>query len=144
MQMSHEHGNRSYNDLMRCLDANSYRRKPFLAILLLSVCFAVAHAQQVPAPQRPLPASPGQAPASSDENDNDPMTHRAMAQQVERRNTQRQQDIVNDTARLFELAQQLKAEVEKSRKDQLSVSVVKKAEEIEKLAKAVKEKMKGS
>jgi len=63
---------------------------------------------------------------------------------VQRRNTQRQQDILNDTAKLLELAQQLKIEVDKSRKDQMSVSVIKKAEEIEKLAKAVKEKMKGS
>ena len=63
---------------------------------------------------------------------------------MQRRNTQRQQDILNDTAKLLELAQQLKIEVDKSRKDQMSVSVIKKAEEIEKLAKAVKEKMKGS
>ena len=65
-------------------------------------------------------------------------------QQAIRRNTQRQQDIVNDTAKLLLLAQQLKDEVDKSRKDQLSVSVVKKAEEIEKLAKSVKEKMKAN
>jgi len=72
------------------------------------------------------------------------MARRSMEQQVQRRNTQRQQDILNDTAKLLELAQQLKIEVDKSRKDQMSVSVIKKAEEIEKLAKAVKEKMKGS
>lgn len=67
-----------------------------------------------------------------------------MEQQAIKRNSQRQQDIVNDTAKLLDLAQQLKDEVDKSRKDQMSVSVIKKAEEIEKLAKAVKEKMKGS
>jgi len=72
------------------------------------------------------------------------MTRHAMEQQAIKRNTQRQQDIVNDTAKLLDLAQQLKDEVDKSRKDQMSVSVIKKAEEIEKLAKAVKEKMKGS
>lgn len=67
-----------------------------------------------------------------------------MEQQAIRRNNQRQQDIVNDTNKLFDLAQQLRTEVEKSNKDQLSISVIKKAEEIEKLAKSVKEKMKGS
>lgn len=72
------------------------------------------------------------------------MTRHAMEQQAIKRNTQRQQDIVNDTAKLLDLAQQLKDEVDKSRKDQMSVSVIKKAEEIEKLAKSVKEKMKGS
>ena len=129
---------------MRCLDANSCRRKLLVAILFFTGCFTVAYSQQLPAPQRPAPVSPGQAPNSSDENDNDSMSRRAMEQQAERRNTQRQQDIVKDTAKLLELAQQLKDEVDKSRRDQLSVSVVKKAEEIEKLAKAVKEKMKGS
>jgi hypothetical protein len=129
---------------MRCLDANSYRRKLLVAILFFTGCFTVAYSQQLPAPPRPAPVSPGQAPNSSDENDNDSMSRRVMEQQAERRNTQRQQDIVKDTAKLLELAQQLKDEVDKSRRDQLSVSVVKKAEEIEKLAKAVKEKMKGS
>lgn len=72
------------------------------------------------------------------------MTRHAMEQQAIKRNSQRQQDIVKDTAKLLDLAQQLKDEVDKSRKDQMSVSVIKKAEEIEKLAKSVKEKMKGS
>ena len=144
MLRSHEHGNNSYNDLMRCLDANSCHRKLLVAVLFLVGCFTVAHAQQLPVPQRPAPVSPGQAPTSSDDNDNDAMSRHAMEQQAERRNTQRQQDIVKDTTKLLELAQQLKTEVDKSRRDQLSVSVVKKAEEIEKLAKAVKEKMKGS
>jgi type VI protein secretion system component VasF len=127
---------------MQRLDANSRSRKVFAAALICS-SFFLAQAQQAPV-TRPTPGSPVQAPGSSDENDNDPMAHHAAVQQAERRNTQRQQDIVNDTAKLLELAQQLKAEVDKSRKDQLSVSVVKKAEEIEKLAKSVKEKMKGS
>lgn len=130
---------------MRCLDANSCRRKSLLATLLLITCFTVGHTQQqLPIPQHPAPVSPGQAPGSSDENDNDPMAHRVMVQQAQKRNTQRQQDIVNDTAKLLDLAQQLKAEVDKSSKEQMSVSVIKKAEEIEKLAKSVKEKMKGS
>jgi hypothetical protein len=37
----------------------------------------------------------------------------------------------------------LKAQVDKSTKDTLSVDVIKKAEEIEKLAHSVKERMKG-
>jgi hypothetical protein len=130
---------------MRYLDANSYRLKPLAAILLLAGSFVLADAQQQsPTTTRPVPVSPGQAPLSSDENDGDAMARRAMEQQALRRNTQRQQDIVNDTTKLLDLAQQLKAEVDKSSKNQMSVSVIKKAEEIEKLAKAVKEKMKGS
>jgi hypothetical protein len=144
MQICHEHSKHSYNDLMRCLDANSYLRKFLSVALFCSTLFAAGQAQQVPMTPRSTPVSPGQAPTSSDENDNDSMARHAMQQQAERRNTQRQQDIVNDSAKLLSLAQQLKAEVDKSSKGQLSISVVKKAEEIEKLAKSVKEKMKGS
>lgn len=57
------------------------------------------------------------------------------------RNNQRQQQLVADTTKLLALATELKEEVDKTNKDTLSLNVVKKAEEIEKLAKAVKEKM---
>lgn len=61
-----------------------------------------------------------------------------------KRNEERQQQLKADASRLLALAQELKAEVDKSSKDTLSVDVVKKADEIEKLAKSVKEKMKGT
>jgi len=72
------------------------------------------------------------------------MARRAMVQQAQRRNDQRQQQIVSDTAKLVTLTQQLKTELEKSGNNQMSAAAIKKAEEIEKLAKSVKEKMKGS
>ena len=50
--------------------------------------------------------------------------------------------IAEDGARLFHLATDLKAEVAKTDKDTLSVAVVRKAEEIERLARSVKERMK--
>ncbi len=64
-------------------------------------------------------------------------------QMADRRNSERQRQLIADTEKLFFLAQQLRDEVAKSNKDQLSVPVVKKSEEIEKLAKTVKEKMRG-
>ncbi len=57
------------------------------------------------------------------------------------RNAQRQKQIVSESARLLVLAQNLNADVNKSNKDELSISVVKEAEEIEKLAKSIKDKM---
>ena len=45
---------------------------------------------------------------------------------------------------LLEIAQQLKDNVDKSNENTLSLDVVKKAEEIEKLAHNVREKMKGN
>ena len=57
-------------------------------------------------------------------------------------NKKRQQDIRNDTDKLFQLATELKAAVDKTNENLLSLDVVRKAEEVEKLAKKVKEKMK--
>ena len=65
----------------------------------------------------------------------------------------RQQSIVNandarhkrmeaDAAKLLELSTELKADVDKAGKDELSLEVMRKAEEIEKLAHDVKERMK--
>jgi len=49
----------------------------------------------------------------------------------------------NDTDRLLKLSVELKSYVDKSDENVLSVDVIKRAEEIEKLAKSVKDKMKG-
>jgi hypothetical protein len=62
--------------------------------------------------------------------------------QLKEANKKRQEDIRNDTAKLFQLATELKAAVDKSNENVLSLDVVRKAEEVEKLAKRVKEKMK--
>jgi len=48
-----------------------------------------------------------------------------------------------DTDKLFKLATELKDQVDKSNQNILSLDVIKKAEEIEKLAHSVKEKMRG-
>ena len=65
-------------------------------------------------------------------------------EQAKLRNTERQKQLVADTQRLLSLANELKADVDKSTKDTLSLDVVRKADEIEKLAHIVKEKMKCS
>ena len=62
--------------------------------------------------------------------------------QIKEANKKRQQDIRDDTEKLFQLATDLKAAVEKSSENTLSLDVIRKAEEVEKLAKKVREKMK--
>lgn len=57
-------------------------------------------------------------------------------------NQERKRQITEDAAKIVELATDLKKEIEKTDKDQLSITVIRKAEMIEKLAKGVKEKMK--
>ncbi len=59
-------------------------------------------------------------------------------------NQARQADLKRDTEKLVTLATELKEYVDKTNESTLSVNVIKKAEEIEKLARSVKEKMKGN
>ena len=85
-----------------------------------------------------MPDASGQLPG---ERPLDESQREMMKKQEQRRNEERQKDLVRDTDKLFTLATDLKAEVDKTNKDVLSVEVVKKAEEIEKLARSVKERM---
>ncbi len=57
-------------------------------------------------------------------------------------NAERKKQIADDSVLLLKLAADLKAEVDKTSKDTLSLAVIRKADEIERLAHAVKEKMK--
>jgi hypothetical protein len=58
---------------------------------------------------------------------------------------QHQKDIKKDIEKLYDLATQLKTEVEKTDATSvLSIGMVKKAEEIEKLARQIKDRAKGS
>ena len=98
--------------------------------------------QQNPMPQNPMPQSPSGLPGIMEPDG--PLNPRMEEQQAKMRNVDRQKQIVVDTQKLVDLANQLKADVEKSNKDTLSLDVIRKADEIEKLAKQVKDKMKGS
>jgi hypothetical protein len=63
---------------------------------------------------------------------------------LKKANQERQAQLRRDTERLYELSTQLKQYVDKSNENTLSLEVIKKAEEIEKLAHSVKEKMRGN
>jgi hypothetical protein len=76
--------------------------------------------------------------------DMEPTTQQTMDDQARLRNMDRQRKLVADTEKLVALANELKSDVDKSSKNTLSLDVIKKADEIEKLARSVKDKMKGS
>ena len=57
-------------------------------------------------------------------------------------NEQRHKKMLDDANKLVQLSNELKADVEKAQKDELSVEVLKKAAELEKLAHDVQQKMK--
>jgi gas vesicle protein len=79
--------------------------------------------------------SPPQSQQSQAERD-------MLDRQVREANKKRQQDIRDDTQKLFQLSTELKDAVDKSNEHLLSIDVIRKAEEVEKLAKKVKDKMK--
>jgi hypothetical protein len=86
--------------------------------------------------------SPGQMPPSNSPDDQG--RERLEKEMQKKANEDREAQLRRDTDRLLKLATELKNYVDKTNQDTLSVNVVKKAEEIEKLAKSVKEKMKGN
>lgn len=65
-------------------------------------------------------------------------------EQAKARNLERQKKLKADTDRLLELATELKQYVDRTNENVLSIDVVKKCEEIEKLSKDIKNKMKGT
>jgi hypothetical protein len=79
----------------------------------------------------------------SQPSDEDAATAQQTRDMAKKQNLKRQQDLKKDTDKLLELATQLKQYVDKTNENTLSVEVIKKAEQIEKLAHSVKEKMKG-
>jgi len=100
----------------------------------------------VPQDRAIIPASEAQAPADpqfgqrrNQQNPDEAKIERDMARQ---RNKQRQQQLKDDTDKLLKLATELKLYVDKSNENILSLEVLKKTDEIEKLAKSVRDKMK--
>lgn len=105
-----------------------------LIFLLFSLpCLAQAGSRQVP------------NVSSTDVNitDTDPERARIHSDMAKKANKDRVMALKNDTDKLLKLSIELKSYVDKSDENVLSLDVIKKADEIEKLAKSVKDKMKG-
>lgn len=105
-----------------------------LAIVALSVLMPAASGQINSAPPGAHGLAGVSKPVSPDET-------RVERDRVRKLNSARQAEIKKETDKLLQLATELKHSVDKSSENTLSLDVVKKAEEIEKLAKQVKEKM---
>jgi hypothetical protein len=88
-------------------------------------------------PSNPFP------PTEQQSGPEDEMRKRSEKEMAKKANTDRQQQLKRDTANLLKLATELQQYVDKSNENVLSVEVIKKAEEIEKLAHSVREKMHG-
>jgi hypothetical protein len=98
----------------------------------LTLCLSAASAQQ---------GSPGSTDKSGEAGNPKPAgTQSDSAKTPLTAEEKKHADLLADTEKLYKLTQELKAEVAKSNKDTLSVSVVKKAQEVERLAKSIKER----
>ena len=75
-------------------------------------------------------------------NQGSPLEEQAERERVRGLNKERQQKLKEDPDKLLQLATELKEYVDKTNENILSVDVIKKTDEIEKLAKSVREKMK--
>jgi hypothetical protein len=113
----------------------------FFALLLLAPRWGFA--QERPETQQSSQtetSSPQPAP-TPEENVDDTANQKPATDHVLSPEEARQAQFVADSQKLYQLAQELKAEVAKSDKNTLSIAVTKKAEEIEKLAKSLKDRM---
>jgi len=99
--------------------------------------------QNPPPIMSPPPGTSNSPLGRNDPMGTDPLNGRMEQQQIRSRNSDRQKRLVSDTDRLVTLVKQLKEEVETSNKPLEPNDVQKRAEEIEKLAKSVKDRMKG-
>lgn len=107
------------------------------ALLLLVTWSALPCLAQ---PQRPLD-NPRQQ--DQDKQQQEAWELQRKQELIKKENLKRQQEIKKDTDALLALATELKQYVDKTNENTLSLDVIKKAEQIEKLAKTVREKMKG-
>ena len=115
------------------------RSQTVLWIFLVSVLLLVGRVQRAQA-QLPAPQTHDVNPPTTDADEaRDRMVHDMEKKAAK----QRVAALKSDTDKLLKLSVELKAYVDKSDENVLSLDVIKKADEIEKLAKSVKEKMKG-
>jgi hypothetical protein len=105
----------------------------FLLLFLLTVSIYSS-------PQDTGPSLPSALPGRHTEPDIPSQLQKDMEKKA---NLQRQADLKRDADTLLKLSTELKAYVDKTNENVMSLEVIKKAEEIEKLAHSVKTKMRG-
>jgi hypothetical protein len=110
-----------------------------MGIMATALSAGTAQNSPVGTPGRPGLPSSTDTPQSQDE-----AVEKMRAAQIARvAANDRQKRIAADTAKLVTLATELRDEVDKTNKNEMSLDVIRKADEIERLAHDVKQRMKG-
>ena len=117
---------------------DAVRPKQIAWILCLGLLFVIHSSAQTTTPRGSGAQTITVAPGASDE-----IRDKVAREMAKKANMERQAVLKADTDKLLKLSTELKEYVDKTNENVLSLEVLKKAEEIEKLAKSVKEKMKG-
>jgi len=98
--------------------------------------------QATPVPTPPQITIPNGTATSSNASEMDPLLARQQELRLRMAEEDRHKRMVNDADKLLELATELKTDVDKSTKNETPVAALRKAEEIERLAHDVKERLK--
>ena len=119
----------------------------FVAVSGAGLRGTTVEAQQKTGGQPKVPPTMQNGPATLPSLDQptlgtDPMRAHMDQERVKTMNDDRQKRLAADVDRLLELTNQLKTDLVKTNKDELSVTVIRKAAEIEKLAHDVQSRMK--
>ena len=125
----------------RKLRLNPFRAVMALLLLLPLWAISTSAQPQQEAQQNGQSETLPQSQPKPDEKTTDSASAKPAPNQAMSPEEARQAQFVADSQKLYQLAQELKVEVAKSNKNTLSIAVTKKAEEIEKLAKSMKERM---
>jgi hypothetical protein len=105
---------------------------------------ALLHLAQLPVVAQQSPGTPPAPPRIGDLTAGEDEARSRLTREMEKKAAKaRAAALKTDTDRLLKLSVELKDYVDKADENVLSLDVIKKAEEIEKLAKSVKDKMKG-
>ncbi len=112
-----------------------------LLLLLLPALPLSAFSQSQNLGQSPQEPPRSRLPQPEQPPSDDETRIRIEKEMAKKANQQRQEQIKRDTDKLFQLASELKTYVDKTNENILSLDVIKKADQIEKLAHNVKEKM---
>lgn len=105
-----------------------------LSLILSIPCSSRQQGNGLPSDQLPSAAPTGPMSPEQEHIEHD---------RAKRMNKERFESLKRDTDKLLELATELKQNVDRANENTLSLDVIRKADEIDKLAKQVREKMKG-
>lgn len=113
------------------------------AMLVVAPSVGAAKAQQGTSQNMQVTRPSGLPPVDGDRSDDskDPMAAQQRASRARAAADDRQKHIVDETTKLLQLATELKTAVDKSNKNELTLDVIRKADDIERLAHDVKQRM---